>query len=219
MRFSIPVAVMAAVIAAPAMADPAQVASAVEADYEGHLEDLFIHFHQNPELSSLETNTAKRMAAELRSAGAEVTENFGGTGVVGMMRNGNGPLVLVRADMDALPLVEKSGLPYASKAVQTGLDGAEHPVMHACGHDVHITSLVGTARRLAAMKDQWSGTVMFIVQPAEETVGGAEGMVKACMTNSASLIMRSPSTSPRLCPQASLPRRKGRCIPAPTRFC
>lgn len=179
MRFAMPAAVMAALIATPALADPAAVNRAVQADYDGHLEDLFIHFHQNPELSSLETNTAKRMAAELRAVGADVTEGFGGTGVVGMMRNGDGPLILVRADMDGLPLVEKSGLPYASKATQTGLDGEDHPVMHACGHDVHITSLVGTARRLAAMKDQWNGTVMFIVQPAEETVGGAEGMMKA----------------------------------------
>jgi len=93
------------------------------------------------------------------------------------MKNGAGPVVLVRADMDGLPVEEKSGLPYASKARQTGVDGVESPVMHACGHDVHITSLVGTARRLAAMKDRWKGTVLFIVQPAEERVGGAKAML------------------------------------------
>lgn len=162
----------------PANADPAGVAAAVEADYDGHLEDLFLHFHANPELSFLETNTAKRMAAELRAAGLEVTEGVGGTGVVGMLRNGPGPLILLRADMDGLPLPEKSGLPYASKVTQTGQDGQEYSVMHACGHDVHITSMVGSARRLAAMKDQWSGTLMFVVQPAEERVGGAVAMLK-----------------------------------------
>ncbi|WP_199800350.1 amidohydrolase [Erythrobacter mangrovi] len=162
----------------PANADPAAVAAAVEADYDGHLEDLFLHFHANPELSFLETNTAKRMAAELRAAGLEVTEGVGGTGVVGMLRNGLGPLILLRADMDGLPLPEKSGLPYASKVTQTGQDGQEYSVMHACGHDVHITSMVGTARRLVTMKDQWSGTLMFVVQPAEERVGGAVAMLK-----------------------------------------
>ncbi len=94
-----------------------------------------------------------------------------------MLRNGEGPLVLLRADMDGLPVQEKSGLDYASTATQVGQDGQEYPVMHACGHDVHITSMVGTARRLMAMRDQWSGTIMFIVQPAEERVGGAKAMM------------------------------------------
>jgi hippurate hydrolase len=107
----------------------------------------------------------------------QVTEKVGGTGVVGMLRNGPGPTVLVRADMDGLPVEEKSGLPYASKARQIGVDGVEAPVMHACGHDVHITSMIGTARRLAAMKDRWKGTILFIVQPAEERVGGARAMI------------------------------------------
>lgn len=164
--------------ATPAAADPAAVKQAVEADYDNHLEDLFIHFHAHPELSFLETETAKRMAAELRAAGLDVTEGVGGTGVVGMARNGDGPLILLRADMDGLPLREKSGLDYASTVTQTGQDGQDYPVMHACGHDVHITSMVGTARRLMAMKDKWAGTLMFIVQPAEERVGGAEAMLR-----------------------------------------
>jgi hippurate hydrolase len=161
---------------APALAD-AGVRAAVKADYDKHLGALFTHFHQNPELSFLETETAKRMAAELRAAGADVTTGVGGTGVVGVMRNGAGPTVLLRADMDGLPMPEKSGLPYASKATQKGQDGKVYPVTHSCGHDTHITAMVGTARRLAAMKDRWKGTVLFVVQPAEERVGGAKAML------------------------------------------
>ncbi len=172
------VSLTVALAASPAAADPAAIEQAVEADYDDHLEQLFLHFHAHPELSFLETETAKRMATELRAAGLEVTEGVGGTGVVGMARNGDGPLILLRADMDGLPLPEKTGLDYASTVTQTGQDGQEYPVMHACGHDVHITSMVGTARRLMAMKDQWAGTLMFVVQPAEERVGGAEMMLK-----------------------------------------
>ena len=159
------------------MANMEEINAAVEADYDSYLAPLFVHFHKNPELSYLENETAKRMASELRDAGLEVTENVGGTGVVGMVRNGEGPLIMLRADMDGLPVQEKSGLDYASIAKQVGQDGKEYPVMHACGHDVHITSMVGTARRLMAMKDKWSGTLMFIVQPAEERVGGAKAML------------------------------------------
>ncbi|WP_370032726.1 amidohydrolase [Qipengyuania mesophila] len=172
------VSLTVALAASPAAADPAAIEQAVQADYDDHLEQLFLHFHAHPELSFLETETAKRMATELRAAGIEVTEGVGGTGVVGMARNGEGPLILLRADMDGLPLPEKTGLDYASTVTQTGQDGQEYPVMHACGHDVHITSMVGTARRLMAMKDQWAGTLMFVVQPAEERVGGAEMMLK-----------------------------------------
>jgi hippurate hydrolase len=117
------------------------------------------------------------MAQELRAAGFDVTENVGGTGVVAIMRNGAGPLVMMRADMDGLPVEEKSGLDYASKATQQDpITGNVVPVMHACGHDVHITSLVGTARQMAARKDEWSGTLMLLVQPAEERVLGARAM-------------------------------------------
>jgi hippurate hydrolase len=168
----------ACAISAPALAAP-DFAPAVKADYDSRLKALFLDFHRNPELSFKENRTAGIMAKELRAVGGiTVTEKVGGTGVVGVMRNGPGPVVLVRADMDGLPLEEKSGLPYASKARQTGVDGLESAVMHACGHDVHITSLVGTARRLAAMKDRWSGTVLFVVQPAEERVGGARAMIQ-----------------------------------------
>ena len=161
---------------APASAD-AGVRAAIKSDYQSYLGPLFVHFHRNPELSFLEVETAKRMAAELRKAGAEVTTGVGGTGVVGVMRNGAGPTLLLRADMDGLPMPEKSGLPYASKATQKGQDGQVYPVMHACGHDTHITAMVGTARRLAALKDRWKGTVLFVVQPAEERVGGARAML------------------------------------------
>jgi len=154
-------------------------AADVSADYQRELGSLFDWFHRNPELSFKEVNTAARMARELRAIpGIDVTEKVGGTGVVGVMKNGPGPVVLVRADMDGLPVEEKSGLANASKLRQVDIDGVEKPVMHACGHDTHITALVGTARRLAAMRDRWKGTVLFVVQPAEERIGGAKAMVE-----------------------------------------
>jgi hippurate hydrolase len=154
-----------------------ELAEAVGEDYQQHLGALYEHFHRNPELSSMELKTAARLAKELRDAGFDVTEGVGGTGLVAIMENGPGPLVMMRADMDGLPVPEKSGLPYASKATQVDWDGNEVPVMHACGHDVHITSLVGTARVMAASKSTWSGTLMLVGQPAEERVGGAKGMM------------------------------------------
>ena len=164
--------------AMPAAAAP-DYAEAIKADYDKSLGALWDHFHRNPELSFREFNTAARMAKELRAIpGMVVTEKVGQTGVVGVLKNGDGPVVLVRADMDGLPVEEKSGVANASKVRQIGVDGIENPVMHACGHDVHITSMVGTARQLATMKDRWKGTVLFIVQPAEERVGGAEAMLK-----------------------------------------
>ena len=164
--------------AMPAAAAP-DYAGAIKADYDKSLGALWDHFHRNPELSFREFNTAARMAKELRAIpGMVVTEKVGQTGVVGVLKNGDGPVVLVRADMDGLPVEEKSGVANASKVRQIGVDGIENPVMHACGHDVHITSMVGTARQLATMKDRWKGTVLFIVQPAEERVGGAEAMLK-----------------------------------------
>ena len=149
----------------------------VKYDYDVYLAGLFDHFHRNPELSLVEFETAKRMAGELREAGFDVTEGVGGTGVVAIMKNGEGPLVMMRADMDGLPVEEKSGLPNASmKQQQSPITGDTVFTMHACGHDVHITSLVGTARQMAARKDQWSGTLMLVVQPAEERVIGAKAM-------------------------------------------
>lgn len=154
-----------------------ELAQAIENDYAEHLEQLFDHFHRNPELSLLETKTAARMAEELRAAGFDVTEDVGGTGVIAMLENGPGPMVMMRADMDGLPVEEKSGLENASKATQTDpITGNLVPVMHACGHDVHITSLVGTARQMVARKHAWSGKLMLLVQPAEERVLGARAM-------------------------------------------
>lgn len=170
-------AVLAVVCVSPVFADQ-DLSEAVAVDYETSLEELFVYFHSHPELSFRETETAARLADELRAAGIEVTEGVGGTGVVGMLANGDGPLVLVRADMDGLPLREDTGLDYASTATQVDITGIEQPVMHACGHDVHMTSMVGTARRLVALRDSWSGTVMFIGQPAEERVGGARAMLE-----------------------------------------
>lgn len=168
----------ASLIATPALAEP-DYAAAIRADYQRDLGQMWDWFHRNPELSFREFKTSARMAQELRAVpGMQVTEKVGQTGVVGVLRNGAGPVVLVRADMDGLPVQEKSGLPNASTARQVGVDGVETPVMHACGHDTHITAMVATARRLAAMKDRWKGTVVFIVQPAEERVGGAAAMLK-----------------------------------------
>jgi hippurate hydrolase len=171
-------ALAVAAAAQPALAEDLATMKAVEADYDSYLAPLFLDFHQNPELGFLENRTAAKMAAELKAAGLEVTTGVGGTGVVGILRNGQGPMILIRADMDGLPVEEKTGLAYASKAKQVGEDGKEYPVMHACGHDTHITAMVGTARRLAATKDQWQGTLMFIVQPAEEGVRGARRMME-----------------------------------------
>jgi hippurate hydrolase len=171
------IAALLAAAATPVAAAPDYQAQ-VKADYDRDLGKLWDQFHRNPELSFRETKTAAIMAAELRKVpGMQVTEKVGQTGVVGVLKNGAGPVVLVRADMDGLPVEEKSGLPNASKVRQVGVDGIETPVMHACGHDTHIVALIATARRLAAMKDRWNGTVVFIAQPAEERVGGAKAMI------------------------------------------
>lgn len=158
----------------PARADA--LADAVDADYP-YLDALFKHLHANPELSMQETETANRLATELDQLGYSVTRNIGKTGLVGTLRNGDGPVLLIRADMDALPVQEKTGLAYASSKRQVNLEGVEMPVMHACGHDMHITTLVGVARRMVALKDQWRGTLLLLGQPAEESLGGARGMV------------------------------------------
>jgi hippurate hydrolase len=161
----------------PVFADSA-LDTAVQRDYDSYLKPLFIHFHENPELSLAEHKTAERIARELRSVGFKVTEGIGGTGLVAIMENGPGPMVMMRADMDGLPVEEKSGLSYASSARQVDpVTGVENFVMHACGHDVHITSLIGTARRMVDIKDQWSGTLMLIAQPAEERIIGAKMMM------------------------------------------
>jgi hippurate hydrolase len=152
---------------------------------------IYKDIHSHPELSGHEEKTSVLMAKELRAVGCEVTENFGKYdnpnlkcyGVVGIMKNGTGPTVLVRTDMDALPVEEDTGLPYASKVTTKADDGREVHVMHACGHDAHMSAFIGTARALQRLKDQWSGTIMFIAQPAEEAVGGARAMLKAGLYN------------------------------------
>jgi len=148
----------------------------VSAVYSDKLKDLFLYFHQNPELSTMEHKTSARLADELESLGYVVHRNVGGTGIVALLENGDGPLVMFRADMDGLPVEEKSGLAYASRAKQIDPNGNEVFVMHACGHDVHITSLVGTAQLMAEKRDEWQGTLMLIGQPAEERVLGAAAM-------------------------------------------
>jgi amidohydrolase len=178
------------------VASATDLRSEIAADY-AYIEALYKHFHQNPELSFKESETAKRLTAELRSVGFTVTEGVGdkwarakmksavgavhdgvgGYGVVAVMRNGDGPTVMLRADMDALPLEEKTGLVYASKLRSSDFTGQDAPVMHACAHDSHVAILIGAARRLAAMKDRWSGTLVLIGQPAEEVGLGAMAML------------------------------------------
>jgi len=138
---------------------------------------LYQHLHANPELSLEENRTAVRLADEMRGLGYAVTEKVGGTGVVAVLKNGDGPVVLIRTDMDGLPVTEQTGLPYASKVRTRDKSGNEVGVMHACGHDVHMTCWVGTARALASAKDAWAGTVVFVAQPAEEIIAGARMML------------------------------------------
>ena len=152
---------------------------------------IYKDIHSHPELSTREEKTSALVAKELRATGCEVTENFGKYdnpnlkcyGVIGIMKNGTGPIVLVRTDMDALPVEEDTGLPYASKVTAKADGGREVHVMHACGHDAHMSAFIGTARALQRLKDRWSGTIVFIGQPAEETVGGARALLKAGLYN------------------------------------
>ena len=169
---------MCALVFVSSPAPAKDLTEAVKADYDSYLAPLFDHFHRNPELSLVEFATAARMAKELRDAGFEVTEKVGGTGVIALLKNGPGPLVMMRADMDGLPIEEKSGLAYAStKQQQSPITEQSVHTMHACGHDVHITSLVGTARQMVARADQWAGTLMLLVQPGEERLIGAKTMM------------------------------------------
>ncbi|PYL66835.1 MAG: amidohydrolase [Verrucomicrobia bacterium] len=147
---------------------------------------IYKDIHTHPELSGHEERTASLIAKELRAAGCQVTENLGkyensklkGYGVVGVMKNGDGPTVLVRTDMDALPVTEDTGLPYGSKAVAKNDEGKDVHVMHACGHDAHMAAFIGTARALAKLKDRWHGTIVFVAQPAEELGTGARALLK-----------------------------------------
>lgn len=151
--------------------------TAINNDYST-LEALYQYFHQHPELSFHEEQTANRIADEMRSIGFRVTENVGGYGVVSVLKNGEGPTLLLRTDMDALPVKEVTGLSYASRVEAIDSLGKKVSVMHACGHDIHMTVFIGTARRLASMKANWRGTLVMISQPAEERGAGARAMIK-----------------------------------------
>lgn len=173
-RLAAAAALVLAPLSPPALADP--LADRVRAE----LPDLLAHyrdFHANPELSFRETRSAAILAAEARKAGFAVTAGVGRTGVVAVMRNGAGPTLLLRADMDALPVTEQTGLAFASKVTAKTADGRTSGVMHACGHDTHMATWIGTARAMAAMKDRWQGTLVMIAQPAEEIGSGARAML------------------------------------------
>lgn len=165
-----------AVSAAAQTADPA-IQAEIKKDMPS-LMAIYADLHANPELSFMEVRSAGIMAAEARKLGFKVTEKVGGTGIVAVMENGPGPVVLLRADMDGLPVIEQTGLPGASKVRVTTKEGVETGVMHACGHDTHMTAWVGVARRMAANKDKWSGTLVMIGQPAEERGAGARMMLE-----------------------------------------
>jgi hippurate hydrolase len=139
---------------------------------------LYLDLHQNPELSTHEIQTAAKLAGRLRSLGYDVTEHVGGTGIVAILKNGAGPTVMLRTELDALPVEEKTGLSYASKVRAKDDAGRDVPVMHACGHDLHMASILGTAAIMAHSKDTWHGALMLIGQPAEETIGGAKAMLE-----------------------------------------
>ena len=143
-----------------------------------YLKNLYLDIHQNPEISLMEKETSIKLADELKKIGFDVTENFGGYGVVGVYKNGNGPTILYRTDMDALPMEEKTELPYASKVITKNFDGNDVGTMHSCGHDMHMTVWTGTARALVERKDDWNGTIIMIGQPAEEIGAGAAMMLK-----------------------------------------
>ena len=153
----------------------ASIEKSVEADYP-KLDSLYKDIHAHPEIAFQEVKTAERLAAEMRALGFEVTEKVGKTGLVAIYRNGEGPTIMVRTELDALPMEEKTGLAYASHD-KTTWNGRETFVAHSCGHDIHMASWVGTAKTLVGLKDRWHGTLMFIAQPAEETVSGAKAML------------------------------------------
>jgi amidohydrolase len=151
------------------------IKASFESDYP-RLDALYKDIHAHPELAFQEVKTAAKLAAEMRAIGFEVTENVGKTGLVALYRNGDGPTIMVRTELDALPMEEKTGLPYASRDKMTS-NGRETFVAHSCGHDIHMASWVGTARTLVGLKDKWKGTLMFIAQPAEEIGSGAKAML------------------------------------------
>src|ERR1700675_2540784 len=170
---------VATLLPAHAEIDVARLKTAIEASVEADypkLDALYKDIHAHPELAFQEEKTAAKLAAEMRALGFEVTEKVGKTGLVSIYRNGDGPIIMVRTELDALPMEEKTGLAYASRD-KTSWNGRETFVAHSCGHDIHMVSWVGTAKTLLDLKDQWQGTLMFIAQPAEETVSGARAML------------------------------------------
>ncbi|HLZ75105.1 amidohydrolase [Phenylobacterium sp.] len=175
-------AVLASSVQAAAPAKPAEVVkqkAQIDAGLDKaypHLEALYRDIHQHPELAFQETATAAKLAKEMRDLGFEVTEHVGKTGIVAIYKNGPGPTVMVRTELDALPMEEKTGLPFASHATQMW-QGKPTPVDHSCGHDIHMAAWLGAAQQLVAMRSQWHGTLMFIGQPAEEAIGGAKAMI------------------------------------------
>ena len=172
----LPFAVAAAIVVVPATASAETVGDAIASDMPG-LMDIYRDLHSHPELSFQETRSAAIMARAARDAGFEVTEKVGKTGIVAVMKNGEGPTVLIRADMDGLPVTEQTGLPFASKQRGVSTAGVESGIMHACGHDTHMTAWIETARLMAARKDEWSGTLVMVGQPAEEIGLGAVEML------------------------------------------
>lgn len=163
-----------------ALAAPVSAADTLRADVQAdnsYIVALYKELHQNPEIAFQETKTASRLAGEMKKLGFDVTTGVGKTGLVAVMKNGPGPVLLIRTDMDGLPVAEETGLPYVSKATATTPAGLSSQTMHACGHDIHMASWIGTARRLSAMKTQWAGTLVMIAQPAEEAGSGARAML------------------------------------------
>ncbi len=164
-------------LTSPGTVSAVDPAAWVTANLEG-LVQLYIHFHKHPELSFEEQATSARFAEELQKMGCEVTTNIGGFGVVGVLQNGSGPVVMLRADLDGLPVVERTGRPYASQVKVEDSSGATVGVMHACGHDIHMTNLLGSAQYLANHQDEWQGTLVLVGQPAEERGSGANAMIE-----------------------------------------
>jgi amidohydrolase len=180
-KFLLTSVALCSLLSLPARAelDVAKLKTTIEASVENDypkLDALYKDIHAHPEIAFQEVKTAAKLAAEMRAIGFEVTEQVGKTGLVAIYRNGDGPTIMVRTELDALPMEEKTGLPYASHD-KTNWNGRETPVAHSCGHDIHMASWVGTAKTLVGLKDQWHGTLMFIAQPAEEEIAGAKAML------------------------------------------
>jgi hippurate hydrolase len=203
-------------IASPLLAQKQTLVQRIESEVEKRTSDwfeLYKHLHQNPELSEQESETSQRLAQELRSLGYEVHERFGGYGVVAVLKNGKGKTLLIRADTDGLPVEEKTDLPYRSTKKRLDRKGNEVSVMHACGHDIHMSVLIGTAQMMMALKNEWRGTLILIAQPAEEVGSGAKAMIEAGLyrefgTPDYALALHTNATLPHgtigYCPKAAL---------------